>query len=62
MLDLVLSSIRHVPMSKLSRRHRVRSPQDETHAFEGMRTVYPHAASVDSGAHEIMASVPDGDA
>jgi transposase len=48
-------------MSKLSRRHRVRSSQGEIRPFEGMRTVNPHAAGVDIGAHEIMACVPDGD-
>ena len=48
-------------MSKLSRRHRARSSHGEVRPFEGMRTVNPHAASVDIGAHEIMACVPDGD-
>ena len=48
-------------MSKLSKRHRVRSSQGEIRPFEGMRTVNPHAAGVDIGAHEIMACVPDGD-
>jgi transposase len=48
-------------MSKLSKRHRARSSQGETRPFEGMRTVNPHAAGVDIGAHEIMACVPDGD-
>jgi hypothetical protein len=48
-------------MSKLSKRHRVRSSQGEMHPFEGRRTVNPHAAGVDIGAHEIMACVPDGD-
>jgi len=49
-------------MSKLRKRHRTRSAQGETRPFEGMRTVNPHAAGVDIGAHEIMACVPDGDA
>ena len=48
-------------MSTLSRRHRARSSQGETRPFEGMRTVNPHAAGVDIGAHEIMACGPDGD-
>ena len=48
-------------MSKLSKRHRTRSAQGETRPFEGMRTVNPHAAGVDIGAHEIVACVPDGD-
>ena len=48
-------------MSKLSRRNRTRSSHGETRPFEGMRTVNPHAAGVDIGAHEIMACVPDGD-
>jgi len=48
-------------MSTLSRRHRARSSQGATRPFEGMRTVNLHAAGVDSGAHEIMAGVPDGD-
>src|SRR5712691_9683713 len=48
-------------MSTLSKRHRARSSQGETRPFEGMRTVNLHAAGVDSGAHEIMACVPDGD-
>jgi hypothetical protein len=49
-------------MSKLRKRHRTRSAQGETRPFEGMRTVNPHAAGVDLGAHELMACVPDGDA
>ena len=48
-------------MSKLSRRHRARSSQGDTRPCEGMRTVNPHAAGVDIGAHAIMAGVPDGD-
>jgi transposase len=48
-------------VSTLSRRHRTRSSQGATRPFEGMRTVTPHAAGVDIGAHAIMACVPDGD-
>ena len=48
-------------MRTLSRRHRVRSSQGDMRPCEGMRTVNPHAAGVDIGAHEIMACVPDGD-
>src|SRR5262249_50344326 len=48
-------------MSKLSNRHRARSPQGEARPFEGMRQVNSHAAGVDIGAHEIMACVPAGD-
>ena len=48
-------------MRKLSRRHRTRSSHGATSPFEGMRTVNPHAAGVDIGAHAIMACVPDGD-
>lgn len=48
-------------MSKLSKRNHRRTSQGEARPFEGMRQVHPHAAGVDSGAHEIMACVPDGD-
>src|SRR5436309_13924483 len=48
-------------MSTLSRRHRTRSSHGDTRPFEGMRTVNPHAAGVDIGAHELVACVPDGD-
>ena len=48
-------------MSKLSKRHRVRSSQGDARPFEGMRQVNPYAAGVDIGAHEIMACVPVGD-
>lgn len=48
-------------MSKLSKRHRIRSSQGEARPFDGMRKITPHAAGVDIGAHEIMACVPDGD-
>jgi transposase len=48
-------------MSKLSKRHRIRSSQGEARPFDGMRKLNVHAAGVDIGAHEIMACVPDGD-
>jgi transposase len=48
-------------MSKLSKRHRVRSSQGEARPFDGMRKINLHAAGVDIGAHEILACVPDGD-
>ena len=48
-------------MRTLRRRHRARSSQGATRPFEGMRTVNPHAAGVEIGAHAIMACVPDGD-
>ena len=48
-------------MSKLSKRHSVRSSQGEIRPFEGMTKVSTSAAGVDIGAHEIMACVPDGD-
>jgi len=48
-------------MRKLSTRPRARSSQGETRPFAGMRTVTPHAAGVDLGAHEIVACVPDGE-
>ena len=47
-------------MSTLRRRHRTRSSHGDTRPFAGMRTVHPHAAGVDIGAHDIMAGVPDG--
>ena len=49
-------------MSTLSTRRRSRSAQGEIRPFEGMRTVHPHAAGIDIGAHEIVACVPTGDA
>jgi transposase len=49
------------PVSQLSRRHRTRSSHGEPRPFESLRTVNAHAAGVDSGAHDIMAGVPDGD-
>ena len=48
-------------MSRLSTRHRIRSAQGEARPFAGMRTVTPHAAGVDIGAHELVACVPDGE-
>ena len=48
-------------MSTRSRRHRARSSPGAVRPFEGLRTVNPHAAGVDIGAHAIMAGVPDGD-
>ena len=49
-------------MSPLSQRPRVRSFQGEARPFDGMRKINTHAAGVDSGAHAIVACVPDGDA
>ena len=48
-------------MSRLSTRPRIRAAQGEARPFAGMRTVTPHAAGVDIGAHEIVAGVPDGE-
>ena len=48
-------------MSRLSTRPRTRAAQGEARPFAGMRTVTPHAAGVDIGAHEIVACVPDGE-
>jgi hypothetical protein len=48
-------------MSTRSQRPRARSSPGATRPFEGRRTVPPHAAGVDMGAHESIACVPDGD-
>ncbi|HEY5871435.1 MAG TPA: hypothetical protein VI542_38665 [Candidatus Tectomicrobia bacterium] len=48
-------------MSRLSKRPRTRSAQGEARPFAGMRTVPPHAAGSDIGAHEMVACVPDGE-
>ena len=48
-------------MSTLSTRHRIRSSQGDARPFDGMRQINSHAAGVDSGAHAILAGVPDGD-
>ena len=48
-------------MSTLSKRHGSRASHGEIRPFDGMRKINPHAAGVDSGAHEILAGVPDGD-
>jgi transposase len=48
-------------MSKLSKRHRIRSSPGEARPFDGMRQINAHAAGVDIGAHAILAGVPDGD-
>ena len=45
-------------MSKLSKRHCGPSSPGAARPFAGMPQVHPHAAGVDSGAHEIMPVCP----
>lgn len=48
-------------MSQLRRRHRAQSSQGEARPCAGTRKMTLQAAGVDSGAHEMVACVPDGE-